>query len=67
MAVCVDASEIDYFKAECDKENLECTHVADVTDSGRLTISWRGKKIVDFSRAFLDTNGVKRKVYHDTC
>lgn len=58
MAICVDPAEIDYFKAECDKENLECTHVANVTDSGRLVISWRGKNIVNFSRAFLDTNGV---------
>ena len=58
MAICVDPSEIDYFLAECDKENLECVKVADVTDSGRLVITWRGKKIVDFSRAFLDTNGV---------
>ena len=57
MAICVDPSEIDYFKAACDKENLECTYVADVTDSGRLIITWRGKKIVDFSRAFLETNG----------
>jgi len=58
MAICVDPSEIDYFMAECDKENLECTHVADVTDDGRLIITWRGKEIVNFSRAFLDTNGV---------
>lgn len=58
MAVCVDPAEIDYFMAECDKENLECTKVADVTDSGRLVINWRGKSIVDFSRAFLETNGV---------
>ena len=58
MAVCVDPSEIDYFKAECDKENLECTHVANVTDTGRLIITWRGKEIVNFSRAFLETNGV---------
>ncbi|MFT5882204.1 MAG: phosphoribosylformylglycinamidine synthase [Crocinitomicaceae bacterium] len=58
MAICVDPSEIDYFLAECDKENVECVKVADVTDSGRLVITWRGKKIVDFSRAFLDTNGV---------
>ena len=58
MAICVDPSTIDYFKAECDKENLECTHVADVTDSGRLVISYKDKKIVDFSRAFLETNGV---------
>ncbi len=59
MAICVDPSTIDYFKAECDKENLECTHVADVTDTGRLVISYKGKKIVDFSRAFLETNGVQ--------
>ncbi|WP_018971141.1 phosphoribosylformylglycinamidine synthase [Rubritalea marina] len=58
MAICVDPSTIEYFLAECDKENLECVKVADVTDSGRLVITWRDKKIVDFSRAFLDTNGV---------
>ncbi len=58
MAICVDPTEIDYFKAECDLENLECTHVANVTDSGRLIIKWRGKEIVNFSRAFLDTNGI---------
>jgi len=57
MAICVDPSEIPFFQAACDKENLECTHVADVTDDGRLVITWRGKKIVNFSRAFLDTNG----------
>ncbi|MDP4625950.1 MAG: phosphoribosylformylglycinamidine synthase [Akkermansiaceae bacterium] len=60
MAVCIDPSEIDYFIAESDKENLECVHVADVTDSGRLIITWRDKEIVNFSRAFLDTNGVQQ-------
>jgi len=58
MAICVDPADIDYLTAECDKENLECSYVADVTDTGRLVITWRGKKIVDFSRAFLDTNGI---------
>lgn len=61
MAVCVDPSEIGYFMAESDKENLECKHVADVTDSGRLIMTWRGKTIVNLSRAFLDTNGVQQK------
>ena len=60
MAVCVDPSEIDYFIAESDKENLECKHVADVTDSGRLIMTWRGKTIVNLSRSFLDTNGVQQ-------
>ena len=60
MAVCVDPKEIDYFIAEADKENLECVKVADVTDSGRLVMTWRGKTIVDLSRAFLNTNGVQQ-------
>ena len=60
MAICVDASEIAYFIAESDKENLECNHVANVTDSGRLVMNWRGKTIVNLSRAFLDTNGVQQ-------
>ncbi|RPJ33700.1 MAG: phosphoribosylformylglycinamidine synthase [Verrucomicrobiaceae bacterium] len=60
MAVCVDPKEIDYFIAEADKENLECVKVADVTDSGRLIMTWRGQTIVNLSRAFLDTNGVQQ-------
>jgi phosphoribosylformylglycinamidine synthase len=60
MAVCVDPKEIDYFISEADKENLECVKVADVTDTGRLVMTWRGKTIVDLSRAFLDTNGVQQ-------
>ena len=60
MAICVDASEIAYFIAESDKENLECRHVANVTNSGRLVMTWRGKTIVNLSRAFLDTNGVQQ-------
>lgn len=69
MAVCVDPSEIDYFIAESNKENLECVHVADVTDSGRLIMTWRGKEIVNFSRAFLDTNGVQQsaKIEVEVC
>ena len=59
MAVCVDPSEAPYFIAESDKENLECVHVATVTDTGRLRMTWRGKTIVDLSREFLDTNGVQ--------
>jgi phosphoribosylformylglycinamidine synthase len=60
MAVCVDPSDIGFFIEEADKENLECVHVADVTDSGRLIMNWRGKEIVNLSRAFLDTNGVQQ-------
>ncbi len=60
MAICVDPSEIEYFITESDRENLECVHVADVTDSGRLIMTWRGSEIVNLSREFLDTNGVQQ-------
>lgn len=60
MAVCIEPADAAYFIAESDKENLECVHVANVTDSGRLRMKWRGKTIVDLSRAFLDTNGVQQ-------
>lgn len=60
MAVCIDPKDAAYFIAESDKENLECVHVANVTDTGRLRMKWRGKTIVDLSRAFLDTNGVQQ-------
>ena len=59
MAVCVDPADAPFFIAESDKENLECVHVATVRDHGRLRMTWRGKTIVDLSRAFLDTNGVQ--------
>ncbi len=60
MAVCVDPAEIAFFIREADRENLECTHVATVTDSGRLVMTWRGQTIVNLSRAFLSTNGVQQ-------
>ena len=60
MAVCVDPTEIAYFIAAADQENLECTHVATVTDTGRLVMTWRGQTIVNLSRAFLNTNGVQQ-------
>ncbi|MCX6874127.1 MAG: phosphoribosylformylglycinamidine synthase [Verrucomicrobia bacterium] len=60
MAVCVDPAEIEFFIRAADRENLECTHVATVTDSGRLIMTWRGKIIVNLSRAFLNTNGVQQ-------
>ena len=46
------------FDSEDDKENLEATAVAVVTENPRLTMNWRGDTIVDLSREFLNTNGV---------
>ena len=58
MAVVLDPADVDKFIAEADKENLEATAVAVVTENPRLTMQWRGKVIVDLSREFLNTNGV---------
>ena len=43
------------------EENLEATRVAVVTKEPRLVLSWRGKEIVNLSRAFLDTNGAHQE------
>lgn len=59
MAVVVDPTDVNYFIAESDKENLECVQVAIVTHSGRMTMTWRGQTIVDLTRSFIDTNGVQ--------
>ena len=58
MAVVIEAANKDAFIKYADEENLEATVVAEVSDNPRLVMYWRGDKIVDLSRAFLDTNGV---------
>ena len=58
MAVVIDAKDVDKFIALANEENLEATAVAVVTDENRLEMTWRGDKIVDISRDFLNTNGV---------
>ena len=61
MACVIAASDLDTFKAYCDEENLECTVVADVTDTNRLIMNWNGETIVDISRDFLNTNGASQQ------
>ncbi len=61
MAVVLEAGDVEAFIREADKENLEATPVAIVTEIPRLTMVWRGKVIVDLSRAFLNTNGVTQR------
>ncbi len=60
MAVVVAPENIDLFIKYAKKENLEATLVARVTDTGRLTMHWRGQKIVDLSREFLSSNGAPK-------
>src|SRR5574344_161255 len=61
MAVVVDPKDVKKFLAYAEEENLEATEVAVVTESPRLVLSWRGKEIVNLSRAFLDTNGAHQE------
>ncbi len=62
MAVVVSPENVELFIKESSQENLEATKVAVVTDTGRLRMSWRGKNIVDLSRDFLNTNGIKQSI-----
>ncbi|MBQ2400795.1 MAG: phosphoribosylformylglycinamidine synthase [Lachnospiraceae bacterium] len=61
MAVVLDPKDVDAFLGYAAEENLEAVAVAEVTESPRLVINWRGKTIVDLSRAFLDTNGAHQE------
>ena len=61
MAVVVDPGDVDKFLAYAGEENLEAVTVAVVTEEPRLVLNWRGKTIVDISRAFLDTNGAHQE------
>lgn len=60
MAVVIRKEDIEKFSKYAHEENLESTVVAEVTDDRRLKMTWRGKTILDISREFLDTNGVKQ-------
>ena len=61
MAVVVDPKDVDEFMGYAKEENLEAVCVAVVTEEPRLVLSWRGKEIVNLSRAFLDTNGAHQE------
>ena len=58
MAVVLAPTDVEAFIAAAEEENLEAVVVAEVTAEPRLCMSWRGDRVVDLSRAFLDTNGV---------
>ena len=61
MAVVVSPKDAEQFMAYAKEENLEATEVAVVTEEPRLVLIWRGKEIVNLSRAFLDTNGAHQE------
>ena len=61
MAIVVDPKDVDKMLGYANEENLEAIPVAVVTETPRLVLSWRGKEIVNISRAFLDTNGAHQE------
>jgi len=60
MAVVIDPKDLEEFKNLGRQENLEVTKVADITDTGRLIMNWKGNSILDIKREFLDTNGARQ-------
>ncbi|NLN14907.1 MAG: phosphoribosylformylglycinamidine synthase [Tissierellia bacterium] len=61
MAVVIDKDDLDIFLQEAEKEDVEATVVAEVTEEKRLVMKWKGKEIVNIERSFLATNGVRKK------
>ncbi len=59
MAVVTSPEDAEHIISLAAEENLDATHVATVTSKGRLTMTWKGRTLVDLSRKFLDTNGVR--------
>ena len=62
MAVVVAKEDVEKFISLADGENLEATVVAEVKADPRLTMTWNGKKIVDISRDFLNSNGAEKHI-----
>ena len=61
MAVVVSPEDVETFLGYAKEENLEAVEVAVVTEEPRLVLEWRGKEVVNISRAFLDTNGAHQE------
>jgi len=61
MAIVVDPKDVDTMLGYAEEENLEAVVVAVVTEEPRLVLKWRGREIVNISRAFLDTNGAHQE------
>ena len=62
MAVVVEAKDLERFLELANTENLQACKVAEVTKEPRLVMNWNGKKIVDISREFLNSNGADKHI-----
>ena len=63
MAVVVEAKDVDAFLALAKSENLQACPVAVVREEPRLVMNWNGKRIVDISRDFLNSNGADKHIH----
>ena len=59
MSVVIEAKDRAEFERYCHEDNVEYTHVADVTDSGRMRQFYKGELIADLTREFIDSAGAK--------
>lgn len=62
MAVVIDKKDIEKFLSFAKEENLQAVKVATIKKESKLTMFWNGKKIVDISREFLNSNGAKKHI-----
>ena len=62
MAVVIDKKDIEKFLSFAKEENLRAVKVATIKKESKLTMFWNGKKIVDISREFLNSNGAKKHI-----
>ncbi len=62
MAVVVEPKDVDAFLALAGEENLQACPVAVVQAEPRLVMNWNGRKIVDISRDFLNSNGADKHI-----
>lgn len=60
MAVAIDKNDYELFVRECEKENIEYAHVANITDRRRLEMYYKDEKVVDMGADFLATAGVRQ-------
>ncbi|MDO4541274.1 MAG: phosphoribosylformylglycinamidine synthase, partial [Bacillota bacterium] len=65
MAVVVSAVDMDKFIEKSRRENLECVKIAEVTANHRLEMEFKGQKVVDLDRSFLNSGGVRQHIAID--
>ena len=62
MAVVIEPQNVEAFLKIAQSENLQACPVAVVQADPRLVMHWNGKKIVDVSREFLNSNGADKHI-----